>query len=68
MDVFQSAASSPDFLAKAAEAVAEIVGLDHAAVLSWRGGRWHIDAACHAGDGALPRRMGPQPLAAGTRA
>ena len=48
MDVFQSAASSPDFLAKAAEAVADIVGLDHAAVLGWRGGQWHMDAVCHA--------------------
>jgi adenylate cyclase len=49
MDVFQSAASSPDFLAKAAAAVSKIVGLDHAAVLSWRDDRWHVDAACHAG-------------------
>ncbi|MHB8971510.1 MAG: adenylate/guanylate cyclase domain-containing protein [Pirellulaceae bacterium] len=47
MAVFQSAASSPDFLTKAAEAVSEIVGLDHAAVLTWRDGRWDVDASRH---------------------
>lgn len=48
MGVFQSAASSPDFLTQAAEAVLHSVGLDHAAVLSWRDGRWLVDAVCHA--------------------
>lgn len=47
MEVFQSAASSPDFLAKAARAVIDIVGLNHAAVLSWKDGRWEIDALVH---------------------
>lgn len=45
MEVFQSAASSPDFLNQAARAVLDIVGLNHAAVLSWRGGAWQIEAA-----------------------
>ena len=63
MEVFQSAASSPDFLAKAAEAVSEIVGLDHAAVLSWRDGQWHVDAACHAGAGESRSGMGPESFA-----
>lgn len=49
MEVFQSAASSPDFLNKTARAVLEIVGLNHAAVLSCREGQWKIDARVHDG-------------------
>jgi adenylate cyclase len=44
MEVFQSAASSPDFLAKAAQAVIDTVELNQAAVLRWRDGRWEIEA------------------------
>ena len=47
MEVFQSAASSPDFLPKAARAAMDIVGLDHVAILSWRDRQWHIDSSCH---------------------
>jgi adenylate cyclase len=60
MDVFQSAASSPDFLAKAAQAVAQIVGLDHTAVLGWRDGQWQVDAACHAPTAATHTGGGSQ--------
>lgn len=51
MGVFQSAASSPDFFAKAAKAVIDIVGLDHAAVLAWRDGNWVVDARSTATSG-----------------
>jgi adenylate cyclase len=47
MEVFQSAATSSDFLSKAARAVIDIVGLDHAAVLGWDGRKWAIDARAH---------------------
>ncbi|MBC8351613.1 MAG: adenylate/guanylate cyclase domain-containing protein [Planctomycetes bacterium] len=40
MSVFQSAASSPDFLERAAEAVVELVGLDTASVVIWDGTIW----------------------------
>jgi len=53
MEVFQSAATSPDFLAKAAKAVIDIVGLDHAAVLGWQDGQWQMKAVCH-GEGVAP--------------
>lgn len=43
MSVFQSAASSPDFLQHAAKSVAEIVGLDSAAALRWDGENWKIE-------------------------
>ncbi len=49
MEVFQSAASSSDFLSKAAQAVIDIVGLDHAAVLSRTGATWTIDTDAHEG-------------------
>ena len=41
MSVFQSAASSPDFLERAAEAVVELVGLDTASVVIWDGTIWN---------------------------
>ncbi|MGE0758444.1 MAG: adenylate/guanylate cyclase domain-containing protein [Pirellulaceae bacterium] len=43
MAVFQSAASSPDFLSKACGAMLDMVGLDTAAVMRWVSGRWHLD-------------------------
>ena len=46
MEVFQSAASSADFLSKAARAVIDIVGLQRAAVLRWQEGAWQVDAEC----------------------
>ncbi len=51
MEVFQSAASSADFLSKAVRAVIDIVGLQRAAVLSWHAGTWHVDSSCHRDDG-----------------
>lgn len=47
MQVFESAASSPEFLDKAARAVLEVSGFDHAGVLFCRNGRWQIAAAVH---------------------
>ncbi len=44
MSVFQSAASSPDFLERAAQAVVHLVGLDTAAVMIWDGARWKPEA------------------------
>ena len=46
MMVFQNAASSPDFLERAAQAVVDLVGLDTAAVLLWDGTRWTHEAVC----------------------
>ncbi|MDA1051857.1 MAG: adenylate/guanylate cyclase domain-containing protein [Planctomycetota bacterium] len=40
MSVFQSAASSPDFLERAAQSVVELVGLDTASVVLWDGAAW----------------------------
>ncbi len=62
MEVFQSAASSPDFLPKAAQAVIDIVGLNHAAVLSWDGGQWQIDASCKDTGKEAPTWMPSQSL------
>ncbi|MEQ8790885.1 MAG: adenylate/guanylate cyclase domain-containing protein [Pirellulaceae bacterium] len=44
MPVFQSAASSADFLTGAAQAAADILALDAAAVMRWRDGSWQADA------------------------
>ncbi len=44
MSVLQSAASSPDFLERAAQAVVNLVGLDTAAVLLWDGRQWNHEA------------------------
>ncbi|MEO8496878.1 MAG: adenylate/guanylate cyclase domain-containing protein [Planctomycetota bacterium] len=41
MSVFQSAASSPDFLERASQAVVDLVGLDTAAVVLWDGTNWN---------------------------
>jgi adenylate cyclase len=46
MFVFQSAASSPDFLERAAQAVVNLVGLDTAAVLIWEQGQWKQETVC----------------------
>jgi adenylate cyclase len=46
MDVFQSAVSSPDFFQKAAQAVIDIVGLDHGYVLLYNRGEWTTTASC----------------------
>ena len=46
LDVSQSAASSADFLPKAVAAVAQIVGLDRAAMVRRRGDEWVIETAC----------------------
>lgn len=46
MMVFQNAASSPDFLERAAQAVVDLVGLDTAAVLLWDGSKWTHEAVC----------------------
>lgn len=46
MSVFQSAASSPDFLERAAQAVVDLVGLDTVAVLLWDGTQWKQEAVC----------------------
>ena len=62
MEVFQSAASSPDFLPKAAQAVIDIVGLNHAAVLSWDGGQWQIEASCQDAGKESPTWMPSQSL------
>ncbi len=44
MGVFQSAATANDFLEKAVQVVAELVGLDHTTVLLWHEGDWKISA------------------------
>jgi adenylate cyclase len=46
MEVFQSAASSPDFFRRAAQAVIEIVGLEHGHVLLYNDGEWKTAASC----------------------
>ncbi|MCA9123341.1 MAG: adenylate/guanylate cyclase domain-containing protein [Planctomycetaceae bacterium] len=46
MSVFQSAASSPDFLERAAQAVVELVGLDTASVVIWDGSIWNPQNVC----------------------
>ena len=46
MAVFQSAASSPDFLQRAAQAVVELVGLDTASVVIWDGTIWDPQNVC----------------------
>jgi adenylate cyclase len=46
MSVFQSAASSPDFLQRAAQAVVELVGLDTASVVIWDGTIWNPQNVC----------------------
>lgn len=53
MDVFQSAASSIEFLPKAARAAVELVALDRAAVLLYQAGRWSV-ASLQGPNGALP--------------
>lgn len=50
MSVFQSAASSPDFLERAAQAVVELVGLDNASVVIWDGRLWNPQKVCTRGD------------------
>ena len=49
--VLQSAATSGDFFAKAAQAVVELVGLDAGRVLLLDGGKWKVEAL-HAARGA----------------
>ena len=44
MDVFQSAATSVDFLSKAARAAVELVGLNSATVLLYNKGQWNVAA------------------------
>jgi adenylate cyclase len=44
VNALQSAASAPDFLPKAAQATAEMIGLDLAAALAWRDGAWTVQA------------------------
>ena len=44
MGVFQAAASSSDFFAKAAQAVVDIVGLDSGTVLLWQNDKWESQA------------------------
>jgi adenylate cyclase len=44
MPVFQSAASSADFLTGAAQAAADILALDAAAVMRWRDNSWQAEA------------------------
>lgn len=44
MEVFQSAATSAQFLPKAAEAAVQMVGLDQAGVLLYRDGKWSVAA------------------------
>ena len=53
MDVFQSAASSIEFLPKAARAAVELVSLDRAAVLLYQAGRWSV-ASLQGPNGDLP--------------
>ncbi len=54
MSVVQSAASSPDFLERAARAVVNLVGLDTAAVLLWNGSQWTHEAVCAAAGRVAP--------------
>lgn len=51
MGVFQSAASLPDFLGKAAKAVVELVGLDQASVLLRQDNGWRQEACFPLSDG-----------------
>jgi adenylate cyclase len=51
MEVFHSAAASPDFLPKAVQAASQMVSLDTVAVLLRRGENWTPAAVCHR-DGA----------------
>ncbi|MFM2093383.1 MAG: Adenylate cyclase 2 [Planctomycetota bacterium] len=53
MDVFQSAASSIEFLPKAARAAVELVSLDRAAVLLYQADRWSV-ASLQGPNGDLP--------------
>lgn len=46
MPVFQSAANSADFLGGAAQAAADILSLDAAAVMRWDGDVWQAAAIC----------------------
>jgi adenylate cyclase len=59
MGVFESAASSPDFLPKAAQAVADMVGLNSAAVLRWDNGRWRLEALRAASGAKIPEAWRP---------
>ena len=58
MAVFQSAASSPDFLQTAAQAVVDLVELDTAAVIRWDGQQWQPEAVCTR-SGKVPGRWQP---------
>jgi adenylate cyclase len=58
MSVLQSAASSPDFLQQAAQAVVDLVDLDIAAVLRWDGAEW-ISEAVAARSGSISSRWRP---------
>lgn len=59
MQVFQSAASSPDFLRTAAQAAAEMVDLDEVVVLLRKAGEWAAEAS-HTRDGSpLPPEWRP---------
>lgn len=58
MAVFQSAASSPDFLQQAAQAVVNLVELDIAAVLRWNGTEW-VSEAVYSRSGSMSSRWRP---------
>lgn len=47
--VFQSAATTPDFFARAAQSTLDLVRLDSAAVLLYRGGRWELQSRARTG-------------------
>jgi adenylate cyclase len=50
MNVFQSAASRPDFLPQAVKAAASIADLDATGIVEWTGGDWRVAAGHVAGD------------------
>ena len=67
MQVFQSAASSPDFLRTAAQAAAEMVDLDQVVVLLYKSGEWVTEVA-HTRDGSPVSNGGPvRPCCSGIR-
>jgi len=59
LEVFQSAASSPAFFARAAGAVVELVGLDVAAVMRWDGTQWKTEQTVTRGGAELAQGWRP---------
>lgn len=57
MDVFQSAATSAEFLSTAARAAVKLIGLDLAKVLLYRDGQWSV-AAVEASNGRVEQEHG----------